>query len=156
MSQAGPSSPRLAVGLLRSHVGRRAHDGARLRLAHVIQFPGQTEVRNPEAAVGRQQDVGRLQVAVDDLRLVSRLHGAGQRLDQLRRFLRRQGRAVELLVQRAARAELQAYERQPFVLADLVDLDDISVLQAGDGFGLGLEAGQFGCCPRRVLRPVSS
>ena len=43
-------------------------------------------------------------------------------------------------VQAAAGAELQREERLALVLADLVDLDDVGVLQAGDGLRLGAEA----------------
>ena len=39
--------------------------------------------------------------------------------------------------------ELQREERPALVLADLVDLDDVRVLQAGDRLGLRPEAGQL-------------
>ena len=54
---------------------------------------------------------------------------------------RRPGRAVEPLVQAAAVDELQREVRQAVGLADLVDLHDVGVLQAGDGLRLGQEAG---------------
>ena len=72
-----------------------------------------------------------------------------------RRLLRRQRRAGELPVQAAAGAELQREEGQAVVLADLEDLHDVGVLQAGDGLRLGAEAGQVGR-RRRGRRPGSS
>ena len=54
-----------------------------------------------------------------------------------------QRRAVQSLRQAAAGAVFQGEERQAVVLADLVDLDDVGMLQAGDGLGLGAEAVQF-------------
>jgi hypothetical protein len=60
--------------------------------------------------------------------------------------------AAQLLLQRAAAAEFQDDVRQAGLLADLVDLHDIGVLQAGDGLRLGAEARQLGLpgvCPRQ-------
>ena len=79
-----------------------------------------------------QQDVGRLQVAVDDAAArgpraspapASRTSAAASRGGS--------GVPSSLLVQAAAVAELQREERQAVVLADLVDLHDVRVLQAG-------------------------
>ena len=60
--------------LLRGHVRRRTHDGTALRLPRFIELFGQPEIGDLGAAVGGEQDVGRLQVAVDDLGPVSGLH----------------------------------------------------------------------------------
>ena len=65
---------------------------------------------------------------------------ARQRFDQLGRPPRRPGRAVESTVQAAAVDVLQLEEGQAVGLADVVDLHDVGVLQAGDGLGLGQEA----------------
>jgi hypothetical protein len=77
---------------------------------------------------------------VDDALLVAGVHGPGQGLHQLRRRPRRQRGAVEVVCQAAAGTELEREERQAVVLADLVDLHDVGVVQAGDGLGLGAEA----------------
>jgi hypothetical protein len=66
-------------GLLRGHVGGRAGAAAG-RVA--VQLAGQAEVGDLGRAVGRQQHVGRLQVAVDDACQVSGVDGAGQHLDK--------------------------------------------------------------------------
>ena len=88
-----------------------------------------------------QQDVGRLEVAVDDAAPVGVVHGPGQRLDQLGAA---SAPASGVPSSRSARlppsTNSSAKYGRPVVLADLVDLDDVGVLQAGDGLGLGPEA----------------
>ena len=78
---------------------------------------------------------------MDDALTVRLGDAARQRFDQLGRPPRRPGRAVEPPVQAAAVDELQLEERQAVGLADVVDLHDVGVLQAGDGLRLGQEAG---------------
>jgi hypothetical protein len=61
--------------LLRRHVRRRADDGPRLRLARAsTDALGQAEVGDVRLAVFVEQDVGRLQVAVQDAALVRVVH----------------------------------------------------------------------------------
>ena len=105
----------------------------------------------------RQQDVGRLEVAVDDAAAGGRACMARASVSTRagRALARRLRRAGELLRQAAAVDELQGEEGPAVVLADLVDLHDVGVLQAGDGLGLGAEAGQF-ARRRRARRPGSS
>ncbi len=73
--------------------------------------------------------------------MVSGVHGPRQRLHQPGRLLGRQRRTVEFLGQTAAVHELQRKVGMAVVFADLEDLHDVRVLQAGDRFGLGAEAG---------------
>jgi hypothetical protein len=80
---------------------------------------------------------------VDDAGLVGGVHGPGQRLAELGGLAGWQRGAGELPVQAAAGHELQGEVRPAVGLADLVDLHDVGVLKAGDGLGLGAEAGQF-------------
>ena len=75
-----------------------------------------------------------------DAALVGGVHGAGQGFDQRGGVARRQRGAVELLRQAAAVDVFQREVRQAFVLADFVDLHDVRVLQARDGFGFGAES----------------
>ena len=87
--------------------------------------------------------------------LVGGVHGPRQRLDQPRRLRGGSGVPSSLLVQAAAVAELQREDGHAVVLADLVDLDDVGMLQAGDGLRLG--AGSGPARPRRRgRRPGSS
>jgi hypothetical protein len=78
---------------------------------------------------------------MDDAMLMRRMHRPGQRLEQgcgLTWCLRL---APQSLSQVSPADVLQGQEREAVVLADLIDLDDVGVLQAGDGVGLGQEAG---------------
>ena len=64
------------------------------------------------------------------------------------------GRAGQFAVEAAAGAELQGEEGLALVFADLVDLYDVRVMQPGDGFRLGAEAGQVlgaGVAPARII-----
>src|SRR5437868_5476664 len=80
---------------------RRAHQGARPGQARLVEPLGQPEVGDPRLAVLGQQDVRRLQVAVDDLVVVRELDRAGQLLDERGGLARRQRRAAELAVEAA-------------------------------------------------------
>ena len=74
-------------------------------------------------------------------RPVRRRHGAGQGLDQRARPAAAAGDAVELA---SARLPPSTYSSsrygRPSCLADVVDLDDVGMLQPGDGLGLAQEA----------------
>ena len=74
----------VSPSLLRGHVAGRAHDLAGLGV-HVVGFQplGQPEVGDLQHAVIGEQDVRRLQVAVDDARLVRFADRQNQRLQQL-------------------------------------------------------------------------
>jgi hypothetical protein len=80
---------------------------------------------------------------VEDAALVGVVDRPGERLHQPGRARRRQGRAVEFLVEAAAVRVLHDKERPAGGFADLVDLDDVRVLQAGRRLGLDLEPGPF-------------
>ena len=71
----------LAGRLLGAHVAQRAEQVAGLRQAGVGVELGQAEVGDPDVAAAVDQQVGRLDVAVDDAELV----GVLQRLGRLRR-----------------------------------------------------------------------
>ena len=89
-----------------------------------------------------QEDVGRLEIAVNHAVGMSGMDGPRQGLDQLCRRTHRLGRALEVLGQAAAGHELEDKVRPARGLADIVDLDDVGMLQASDRRGLGAKAGQ--------------
>ena len=69
----------LALGLLGGHVTGRAEHGAGLGVAVLgIEAFGQAEVSDLGDAALRQQNVGRLQIAVQNALLVGVLNGVGQ------------------------------------------------------------------------------
>ena len=107
-----------------------------------LQPLDQPEVGDLRRPVAGQEDVRRLDVAVDDPTAVGHVHGPGQRLDDPRRVLDGLRFAGDPLRQAASLEELQREIRQAVVLADLEDLDDVGVVDGGDGAGLGLEASQ--------------
>jgi hypothetical protein len=82
---------------------------------------------------------------VNDAVVVSVMDGTGQCLDQLGGLTRRKRRPAELLRQGPAGDEFKSEERLPVVLADLVNLDDVGMLQAGDRFRLGAKSGDLPC-----------
>ena len=132
---------RLPLGLLGGHVAGRAHDDAGPRQAAVDgQALGEAEVRDLGRLLPGQQDIGRLEVTVDDLQPVGLGHPQGQGSDQPRRPLRRPGRPVEAAVEAAAGHELQLDEREAIRLTDVEDLDDVGMLEPGDGLGLAEES----------------
>ena len=142
--RAGEVRPPL--GLLRRHVAGRAED--RLgpgQVAVGVEDLGQAEVGDLGRSVGVEQDIGRLEVAVDDPLVVGLGDRAGQDLDQPGGLRGGPRRAVQLPVEAAARQVLQLEEGQAARLADMVDLDDAGVPEAGDRLGLGAE-------PRRGRR----
>ena len=130
----------LALGLLGGHVAGRAQDRVGRRQAASVQRLGQAEVGDLGRAVGGQQDVARLQVAMDDSMPV-RLGDAARPASRPARPPAGPARACRRAsVQAAALDVLQLEERQAVGLADVVDLDDVGVLQPGDRLGLGQEA----------------
>ena len=66
-----------AVEPLRRHVPQRAHDVAGARQLVAVLGLGQAEVGDPDFALGVEQEVGGLDVAVEDALLVSILEGLG-------------------------------------------------------------------------------
>ena len=132
----------LAVGLLRRHVHRRAGDHARLRQAGVVDGPGQAEVGDLDALDAvLQQDVGRLDVAVDQPLPVRRRQPLGGLQADAQDLLQRQRPgAVELLLQREAVDELHDQVGDRAGVLDGVDGDDVVVGDGGGGPGLADEA----------------
>src|SRR5215475_8713262 len=84
-----------------------------------------------------------LRSPVDHPGLVGRLHASRQFLHQESGLAGWHRGGGQLLVQAAAGAELQREEEQALVIANLEDLYDVGVLQAGDGLCLVAEAGQL-------------
>ena len=88
---------------------------------------GQAEVGDLGRAVGREQNVGRLQIAMDDSLAVRLGDGPRQRFDQRGRPFGRPGRAVQLLRQ-ASPLEVFELEVGPaVVVAEAIDLDDVGM-----------------------------
>ena len=100
---------------------------------------GEAEVGDLGAAVGREQDVGRFQVAMDDPQPVHLVDRPGERLDQPGRVPWRPRLAAQAAGQAAAGDVFHLEIRPALVLAEGEDLDDVRVVQPRDGLGLGEE-----------------
>ena len=127
-----------AGDLLRRHVRDRADQAAGLGLPEVDQVRG-AEVAELGVAGGVEEDVGRLDVAVDDAALVRGV----ERREQLEGHAppgRRRQRAMrrEPLGQRAAGHQLEHEQAEPLV--HVVQRDDVGVAQPARGLGLAREA----------------
>ena len=100
---------------------------------------GQAEVGDLRLALPVEQDVGRLEVAVDDAALVGVVDGLGHLGHQPGRLARRQRAVGGLLGQAAALDEAHAEVVLALVLADLVDRHDVGVVEVGGRLGLDVE-----------------
>ena len=72
---------------------------------------------------------------MDDVALMGVVHGPGQCFDKPGRGVERLRRPVQKLGQAVAVDEFQGEVRPPFRLADVIDLDDVGMPQAGHGLG---------------------
>ena len=137
-----------ALRLLRGHVARGAEDrlrigqGRRCPLAGLrIQPLGQAEVGDPGRAVPGQEDVGRLQVPMQDALAMRVLDRRRQRAHQFGGLPRLEGPVGQSPFEVPPLHQLHRVIRQPSALAELVDLDDVRVPQARDRLPLPQEAG---------------
>ena len=122
------------------HVAWRAHDLAGQGPSRVgVEQLGQAEVADLGHAVGGEEDIARLEIAVDDTRLVGHVNGAGQNLDQAGGVAGAIGFSASALGEAAATDELEEEVRPFFLLADGIDRDDVRVTEPRDGLGLGAE-----------------
>ena len=78
---------------------------------------------------------------MDDSVLVGKVHGTGDGFEKPGRDRCRLRLAVEQFGQAPPLDKLQRQERAAFVFADFVNLNDIGMLEAGDGLGFGAESG---------------
>ncbi len=134
---------RLPADLFRRQIARRADDQSLLRQTGVDGFGRAGVARQAEVeqlhAVARQEDVGGLQVAVNQAALVDR----PQRLDDHQRdatgLVKGQRTTREAIGQRLAVEQLHHEEVHAVLMPDVVDGADVRVVQRGDGARFALE-----------------
>ncbi len=112
---------------------------------------GEAEVEHAHAAARGDEDVGRLDVAVDDSRAMRCLQRIGNLDGQLEQRVQRQRSRADPLLQRRPLEILHHDERPPVLLADVVDRADIRVIQRGGRPRFAREPGQR-CWILRELR----
>ena len=134
--------------LLGAHVRGRAEEHARAGVgggAFAHEHLGDAEIEDLDdllVVLAGEEDVLRLQVAVDDARLVGAPEGARDlREDPRRRRDRQPALALEAHAHRLARQELHRDVRDAAVEAVVVDSHDVRNLEHGGGAGLAFEAG---------------
>ena len=137
----------LPPGLLGGHVAGRADHLAGEGVAVGDFEPlGQPEVGDLGDPGAVEQDVGRLEVAMHDAGLVRRVHGGCERGHQLGRRAARLGGAAQAVGEASPLEPFERHEGAAVGLAEIIDLDDVGMAEAGDGLGLDQE-------PGALLRP---
>ena len=144
---------RLPLDLLRRHVGDRAEqrpgadDRQRLRRALVDRrlrraHGGDAEVDHLRPAVVGDDDVARLEVAVDDAVGVGRAERVGERHGEVEQRADRQAGLGDHRVERAAADELHHQQPPAVGVLDAVQADDVRVVERGEGARLALQPRQ--------------
>ena len=147
-----------ALGLFGRHVRRRAADGtgfARFGIDGVAAWKtvagggwfgfrgdarGQAEVGDHGTVLVIEQDVGRLQIAVQNTALMRVMYGPRHRRQQAGDGAIILLEARQMLVQTAAFIEGHGEVIPTLMIADLVNFHDFGMVQVRDVLGLGLEA----------------
>ncbi len=115
------------------------------------QALGEAKVADLGNFIGRQEDVARLEVAMNDPAPVRLVDGPRERLDQGGGPLRRPRRAVEPLRQASAFQILELEIGPAVMIAEAVNLHDVRVPQFRDRLRLGQKANR-GFVPRVFAR----
>ena len=151
----GASVQRLATNLLRRHVGDRTHRGAGARQGVIRhggrhlglgvrpRFRGQlgeAEVEDLHIAALGDEDVGRLDVAMDDPGLVGSVERIGHLDAQLEDLLQHQRLTRDPILERLPLEILHDQKGLAVLLTDVVDGADMRVVQNRGGPRLALEA----------------
>ncbi len=140
--QVGPPVEALTAYLLRRQVLRRAHHHV---VAGEIVIPavetlGDSEIGEQHPAVGGEEDVARLHVAVDEPGPMGSVERSGDARPDVDRQLGAQPRLdVEDLAQTLAVDQLHHHRLASLVLEGVVDGDDVGVVEPGDGNRLATE-----------------
>ena len=103
----------------------------------------------------REEDIGRLQIAVYYAFFMCVMDRCAEGFDESRRTGRGQRQTFEQLVKAASLNQFERQKRPALVLADLVDLDNVGMLQSGGRFGFG-ESGGVRQARRRLPSGPSS
>jgi len=135
-----PDQRFLARRLLRGHVaGRAQHRAGGRQLGIGRKDLGQPEIGEKGLAVGVDQDVRGLQVAVHHAVPVQVLHGPRDRGQQAHALLQLQAPATQPIGQAGALDVFHGEVVLAVDLAHVVDLHDVRMAQTGGGAGLLLE-----------------
>ena len=115
---------------------------------------GQPEVGNVRPAVDVDQDVGRLEIAMQHAPAMGKRHRAANRGQQRGRLARRHRSLGQPLGQRRAGDILHGEEGLARLLADFVNRHDARMVELSGRFGFGPKACQVGAAgqaPRKII-----
>ena len=126
-------------------IGRRVRSvecrsGRRSVGCPTVRPDGDAEIRQERVAIVVDEDVGRLDVAVDDARAVGRLQRAAELIDHRGGLRGAQGAVFEHRRQAPASHQPHHEVRRAGLAPVVVERDDVRVLELGDQLRLGLEA----------------
>ena len=109
-----------------------------------VDSPGQPEVGDVGFPLAVDQDIGRLQIAVEDAAPVGVIDGRGDGRDQPRRGREIGRELAEPPIQALPLDQLHAEESPARGMAHFVDRHDVGMVEVGDRLGLVLEPDQLG------------
>ena len=143
---------RFTAGLLGGHVGDGPDHatGVRDEICRLgldvfggrVLDPGDAEVENLRIAAMGHEDVGRLDIAVDDALGVRGFKRIGELHTEAERVIEPERAAHEQVAEHVPLEQLHHDERRVAVLAQVVDGADVGMIQGRRGPRLALEAGQ--------------
>ena len=138
--QVGPRVGRLAADLLGREVLDRARHGARPRVLRVGERTGETEIGELHDAVGRDEDVLGLEVAVDDPFRVRVLEGRERLADDVGRLRGREPPArVQELADRPSADVLHDHVVDAVDRPPVVHRHDVRMVEGGGRAGFAAE-----------------
>ena len=103
---------------------------------------GQAEVEHLDGAIGRDRDVGRLEIAMDDALLVRRGEGLGNLPRQGHGLVQRQRPAGDAVGQRLALDEFEDQRMRLAAVLEAIDRADVRMVERGQHLRFAAEAGE--------------
>ena len=134
LNRSEPATDRLAAGLLRGHVRRRAHDRTGLGDLHVVALgPSQPEVQDldPPGGASSQMLAGLMSRWIRPFRWAAASPAAISRPIRSTRSTDGLRPRFSQLLQRIAQEVFHGEEQDIVVTADLIDRDDVVVFDGG-------------------------
>ncbi|GAC1599523.1 MAG: hypothetical protein NVS4B10_10770 [Myxococcales bacterium] len=135
----------LAADLLGRHVSDAADDGSserggRFRRRALDDQPGDPEVEDLESAVGGDEEILRLEIAMNDARVMGRGETLGELGGQIERLAQRQRLSEQHLAERLPLEQLEDEVGAPLVGSGVMDREDVGMVDRANRPGLQREA----------------
>lgn len=100
----------------------------------------QSEIQDLRGIPGGNEQIRRLDIAMDDAAHVGRVEAVGDLDGPVEQRFNRQRLVADAMLQRGALQELHRQEGMAVVLADFVEGTDVGMIDGGRGAGFPLEA----------------